>query len=159
MPQTSRRSTPAATCGQRNVVPARVTDAGRCGQLLVDRRGSWPGPAVPPAPPACREEDAARDVMRAFLARRLGADGGVLILDETGQTKKGTRTAAVGRQYPGTIGRDENVIVAVHTTYAAKRGHTDGAPQDHCRLRLVTAFLQQSDRRGALAANAVGGLY
>jgi len=30
---------------------------------------------------------------------------------------------AVGRQYSGTMGRVENVIVAVYTTYAADRGH------------------------------------
>jgi SRSO17 transposase len=69
------------------------------------------------------DEDAARDAVRAFLARHLGADGGVLIFDETGQAKKGTMTAAAGRQYSGTMGRVENVIVAVYTTYATNRGH------------------------------------
>ena len=61
--------------------------------------------------------------MRSFLARHLGADGGVLIFDETGQAKKGTMTAAAGRQYSGTMGRVENVIVAVYTSYATERGH------------------------------------
>jgi SRSO17 transposase len=69
------------------------------------------------------DEDAARDAVRAFLARYLGADGGVLIFDETGQAKKGTMTAAAGRQYSGTMGRVENVIVAVCTRYATDRGH------------------------------------
>jgi SRSO17 transposase len=32
-------------------------------------------------------------------------------------------TAAAGRQYSGTMGRVENVIVAVYTTYATSRGH------------------------------------
>jgi SRSO17 transposase len=72
---------------------------------------------------ACWDEDAARDAVRAFLARHLGADGGVLIFDETGQAKKGTATAAAGRQYSGTMGRVENVIVAVYTTYATGKGH------------------------------------
>jgi SRSO17 transposase len=72
---------------------------------------------------ACWDEDAARDAVRAFLTRHLGADGGVLIFDETGQAKKGTATAAAGRQYSGTMGRVENVIVAVYTTYATNRGH------------------------------------
>lgn len=53
------------------------------------------------------EEDTARDVVRAFLTRHLGADGGVLIFDETAQAKKGTKTAAVGRQCSGTMGRVE----------------------------------------------------
>ena len=78
-------------------------------QHLLDR-ASW-------------DEDAARDAVRSFLARHLGADGGVLIFDETGQGKKGTATAAVGRQYSGTMGRVENVIVAVYTTYATEKGH------------------------------------
>ncbi|MDQ2804631.1 MAG: transposase [Pseudomonadota bacterium] len=47
------------------------------------------------------DEDAARDAVRAFLVRHLGAHGGVLIFDETGQAKKGTMTAAAGRQYSG----------------------------------------------------------
>ncbi|WP_370415290.1 transposase [Streptomyces fradiae] len=72
---------------------------------------------------ARREEDTARDMVRAFLTRHLGADGGVLIFDETGQAKKGTKTAALGRRYSGTMGRVENVIVAVYTTYATKQGH------------------------------------
>jgi len=46
-----------------------------------------------------------------------------LIFDETGPAKKGTATAAVGRQYSGTMGRVENVIVAVYTTYATEHGH------------------------------------
>jgi len=71
------------------------------------------------------DEDAAREAVRAFLTRHLGADGGVLIFDETGQVKKGTATAAAGRQYSGTMGRGrvENVIVAVYATYATNRGH------------------------------------
>lgn len=32
-------------------------------------------------------------------------------------------TAAAGRQYSGAMGRVENVIVAVYTTYATDRGH------------------------------------
>lgn len=69
------------------------------------------------------DEDAAKDAVRSFLTRHLGADGGVLIFDETGQAKKGAMTAAAGRQYSGTMGRVENVIVAVYTTYATERGH------------------------------------
>ncbi|WP_233988437.1 IS701 family transposase [Streptomyces parvulus] len=117
------------------------------------------------------EEDTARDVVRAFLTRHLGADGGVLIFDETGQAKKGTKTAAVGRQYSGTMGRVENVIVAVYTTYATKRAHalidrdlyvqadwfddpaqmaTAGFPEDHAFATKPALALAQAKR--ALAA-------
>lgn len=63
------------------------------------------------------DEDAARDQVRAFVARHLGPRG-VLIFDETGDLKKGKLTAGVGRQYTGTAGRIENAIVAVYATYA-----------------------------------------
>jgi SRSO17 transposase len=68
------------------------------------------------------DEDAVRDQVRTLLARELGT-GGVLVFDETGQLKKGTRTAGVSRQYTGTAGRIENAIVAVYTTYVTERGH------------------------------------
>jgi hypothetical protein len=57
-----------------------------------------------------------------IVARYLGT-GGVLILDEPADLKKGQATAGVGRQYTGTVGRIENAIVAVCATYAAARGH------------------------------------
>lgn len=68
------------------------------------------------------DEDAVRDRVRDFIARHLGP-GGVLIFDETGDLKKGTATAGVGRQYTGTAGRIENAIVAVYATYATAHGH------------------------------------
>jgi SRSO17 transposase len=69
------------------------------------------------------DEDAARDAVRAFVVRHLGAAGGVLVFDETGQLKKGAKTAGVGRRYTGTAGRVENAIVAVYCTYATALGH------------------------------------
>jgi len=42
----------------------------------------------------------------------------VLVVDETGDVKKGTATAGVQRQYAGTAGRVENAQVAVYLTYA-----------------------------------------
>jgi SRSO17 transposase len=68
------------------------------------------------------DEDAVRDAVRAFLARHLG-EGGVLIFDETGDLKKGSMTAGVGRQYTGTAGRIENAVVSVYASYATGRGH------------------------------------
>ncbi len=62
-------------------------------------------------------------MVRAFLPRRLGTDDGGLFFDETGQARKGPKTAASGRQYSGAMGRVENVIVAVYTMYATERGH------------------------------------
>jgi SRSO17 transposase len=48
----------------------------------------------------------------------------VLVIDETGDLKKGACTVGTQRQYTGTAGRIENAQVAVYLTYAAARGHT-----------------------------------
>lgn len=49
-----------------------------------------------------------RDDVRAYVVEQPGAPDGVLIADETGFIKKGTRSAGVARQYSGTAGRTEN---------------------------------------------------
>jgi SRSO17 transposase len=50
------------------------------------------------------------------------AERGVLIVDETGFVKKGTKSAGVARQYSGTAGRIENSQVGVFAAYASPRG-------------------------------------
>jgi SRSO17 transposase len=47
----------------------------------------------------------------------------VLVVDETGDLKKGTQTVGVQRQYTGTAGRVENAQVAVLLTYASQAEH------------------------------------
>src|SRR4051794_22521393 len=47
------------------------------------------------------------------LAEHLGDPGGVLIVDETGFLKKGTKSVGVQRQYSGTSGRIENCPIGV----------------------------------------------
>ena len=47
----------------------------------------------------------------------------MLIADETGFLKKGTRSAGVQRQYSGTAGRTENCQVGVFLAYASVHGH------------------------------------
>ncbi len=47
----------------------------------------------------------------------------VLVVDETGDLKKGTGTVGVQRQYTGTAGRIENAQVAVYLVYATDAGH------------------------------------
>jgi SRSO17 transposase len=49
--------------------------------------------------------------------------GAVLVVDETGDLKKGTGTVGVQRQYTGTAGRIENAQVAVYLVYATQAGH------------------------------------
>ncbi len=47
---------------------------------------------------------------------------GVLILDETGFLKKGTKSASVARRYSGTAGRIENSQIGVLLAYASPHG-------------------------------------
>ena len=70
------------------------------------------------------DPDALRDDLRAYVLRHLGSDDGVLIVDETGFVKKGTRSAGVARQYSGTAGRIENSQIGVFLTYATAKGRT-----------------------------------
>jgi SRSO17 transposase len=66
-----------------------------------------------------------RDEVRRYAAEHLldrGGAGGVLVVDETGFLKKGTRSAGVQRQYSGTAGRIENCQVGVFLALASPRG-------------------------------------
>jgi hypothetical protein len=54
------------------------------------------------------------------------ASRGILLIDETGNLKKGAATVGVQRQYTGTAGRIESSQVAVYLTYAcgqSDKGH------------------------------------
>jgi hypothetical protein len=69
------------------------------------------------------DEDAVRDDVRAYVIEHLGGPDAVLVIDETGDLKKGTATVGVQRQYTGTAGRVENAQVAVYLVYATSAGH------------------------------------
>jgi SRSO17 transposase len=68
------------------------------------------------------DADGVRDDVRGYVARHLGDAGGVLIVDETGFIKKGTRSAGVQRQYSGTAGRVENCQLGVFCAYVTGKG-------------------------------------
>lgn len=63
-----------------------------------------------------------RDLLRATVVEQLGDPAGVLVVDETGFLKKGTKSCGVARQYSGTAGRIENCQIGVFLTYASPRG-------------------------------------
>jgi SRSO17 transposase len=69
------------------------------------------------------DADAVRDDLRDYVVDAFGDPGAVLVVDETGDVKKGVHSVGVQRQYTGTAGRIENAQVAVYLTYAAPRGH------------------------------------
>jgi SRSO17 transposase len=68
------------------------------------------------------DADAVRDDLRASIIDELGAPDGVLVVDETGFVKKGTKSCGVARQYSGTAGRIENCQVGVFLGYASPKG-------------------------------------
>ena len=68
------------------------------------------------------DPDGVRDDLRAWVVEHLGDPGGVLVVDETGFVKKGTKSAGVQRQYTGTVGKKENCQVGVFLAYASGRG-------------------------------------
>lgn len=73
---------------------------------------------------AAWDADELRDRVRDYAVAALSAPDAVLIADETGDIKKGTKSAGVQRQYTGTAGRIENAQVSVHLSYGSSRGRT-----------------------------------
>jgi len=67
---------------------------------------------------------AVRDDVRDYVVEHLGDPAGVLVVDETGFLKKGTKSAGVARQYSGTAGRIENCQIGVFLGYATPAGRT-----------------------------------
>ena len=68
------------------------------------------------------DADAVRDDLRAYVVERLGDPAAVLVIDETGFLKKGTKSVGVARQSSGTAGRIENCQVGVFLAYASQHG-------------------------------------
>jgi SRSO17 transposase len=69
------------------------------------------------------DAEAVRDELRAYVVKHLADErSGVLVIDETGFVKKGTKSAGVARQYSGTAGRRENQQIGVFLLYASARG-------------------------------------
>ncbi len=69
------------------------------------------------------DADLVCDDLRGYVLEHLADEQAVLVVDETGDLKKGTHTVGVQRQYTGTAGRIENAQVAVYLTYTSRHGH------------------------------------
>jgi SRSO17 transposase len=70
------------------------------------------------------DADEVRDDLRAYVVEHLGDEQAVLVVDETGFLKKGTKSVGVQRQYSGTAGRIENCQIGVFLAYASAKGRT-----------------------------------
>jgi SRSO17 transposase len=72
---------------------------------------------------AAWDAEAVRDELRAYVVEFLGdPQSGVLVVDETGFLKKGSKSCGVASQYSGTAGRTVNQQVGVFLAYATARG-------------------------------------
>lgn len=63
--------------------------------------------------------DAVRDDLVAYVREQLADPAAILVIDEAGFLKKGTKSAGVQRQYSGTAGRRENCQVGVFVAYSS----------------------------------------
>jgi len=70
------------------------------------------------------DADAVRDDVRDLAVEHLGTAEAMLVVDETGDVKKGQASVGTQRQYTGTAGRIENAQVGVFLTYTTTVGHT-----------------------------------
>jgi len=69
------------------------------------------------------DHDGVRNDLRDYVTEALGDPEAVLVIDETGDLKKGSQSVGVQRQYTGTAGRIENAQVGVFLVYASDAGH------------------------------------
>jgi len=69
------------------------------------------------------DADAVHDDLVAYVHQHLADPGAILVVDETGFLKKGTKSAGVQRQYTGTAGKRENCQIGVFVTYATPQAH------------------------------------
>lgn len=85
-------------------------------------------------------------------------DGGVIVIDDSGDRKDGTATANVGRQWLGRYGKTDNGIVTVTTVWTDGRVYyplhaTPCTPAHHsARGRSDPAFRTKPQLAAALAA-------
>ena len=68
------------------------------------------------------DANAVRDEVIGYARERLGHADGVLVVDETGFLKRGSKSCGVARQYSGTAGRIENCQIGVFLGYATTKG-------------------------------------
>lgn len=100
-------------------------------------------------------EEKLRDRCQQIIARDHAHDEAIGTVDESGTTKSGSCTAAVGRQYNGNRGKVENCTVGVHLGYSTPGFQTvlDSrlyVPEDcanNAARRKKTTFLTRSSFR------------
>ncbi len=106
---TERNKTLTALAHTEPIVGAQAAPAQRLQWFLSE--STWDADAVN----ACR-------LATVCALPATAADGdGALVIDETGDRKDGTKTAHVGRQYLGNLGKIDNGVVSVGALWANER--------------------------------------
>jgi SRSO17 transposase len=90
------------------------------------------------------DADAVRDELICFVAESFGDADGILVLDETGFLKKGSKSVGVQRQYTGTAGKTENCQVGVFLTYVGPQGHAFEEVAFRTKPELAWAMLEHA---------------
>jgi SRSO17 transposase len=65
------------------------------------------------------DAEAVRDDLLAYVREHLADPAAIVVIDETGFVKKGTKSAGVQRQYSGTVGKRENCQIGVFVAYSS----------------------------------------
>ncbi|HEX9414053.1 MAG TPA: IS701 family transposase, partial [Ktedonobacterales bacterium] len=68
------------------------------------------------------DADAVRDDLVAYVVEHLADPAAILVLDETGFVKKGTKSVGVAPQYCGAVGKIANCQIGVFLAYATSHG-------------------------------------
>ena len=89
------------------------------------------------------DADQVRDDLQRYVAEHLGDSSAVLVVDETGFLKQGTKSVGVAQQYSGTAGKIGNCQIGVFLAYASPAGC---AFLDR-ELYLPREWTQDSERR------------
>ena len=115
---------PASRANLRAMVRGLLSDVPRKNMWQVAEAAGHPSPdrLQDFLARAAWDAEVLRDRVRDFVADSLQAEDTVLIADETGDIKKGTKSVGVARQYTGVTGQVEHAQVSVHLSYGSARG-------------------------------------
>jgi SRSO17 transposase len=141
-----------ASCFQRSETRQSVQQYVRGLLAEVRRKNTWqlaevlglsePHPLQRVLNEALWEADEVGQQLRQMVIQRVGYEPGIGVIDESGFVKWGDKSAGVGRQYCGRVGKVENCQVGGYLGYVAPTG----AAFLDCRLYLPQAWCDDRER-------------